>query len=129
MLSDCAWCLFRSDELTFKKGDIIYLETHADAENGWLYGSLDIFSKSKGLFPSNHVQRLPWLEAGADDGSSCGASRRFEVIFNFSPTEEDELKLSVKSSPHTPDYDTASGSSSGVVIMLRQTGTQLFVLY
>ncbi|XP_029361104.1 SH3 domain-containing protein 21 isoform X2 [Echeneis naucrates] len=87
------------DELTVKKGDVVKNVAKA-GEEGWLLGEL---RGKKGIFPANFVQEVPLSLTGGGKreprsirkAKKMKQTRKCEVVFAYSPMNEDELELVV----------------------------------
>lgn len=84
------------DELTVKEGDVVKNVTKA-SEEGWLHGEL---RGKKGIFPANFVQEVPVylrgqskMEPRSIRTTRKKPTRKCEVLFPYSPVNEDEMQL------------------------------------
>ncbi|XP_071325051.1 SH3 domain-containing kinase-binding protein 1-like [Trachinotus anak] len=87
------------DEITMRAGDVIKNVTKA-GEEGWLEGEL---REKRGIFPANFVKEVPVYLTGNSkrEPRSIRKTKRMkqmrkcEVLFAYSPMNEDELELVV----------------------------------
>ncbi|XP_031596537.1 SH3 domain-containing protein 21 [Oreochromis aureus] len=84
------------DELTVREGDVVKNVTKA-SEEGWLQGEL---RGKKGIFPANFVQEVPVYLRGESKREPRSIrttrkkpTRKCEVLFPYSPVNEDEMEL------------------------------------
>ncbi|XP_019738328.1 SH3 domain-containing protein 21, partial [Hippocampus comes] len=87
------------DEITVRMGDVVKNVTKA-SEDGWLEGEL---RGKRGIFPANFVKEVPVYLTGNSkrEPRSIRTTKRMkqartcEVVFAYSPVNEDELQLVV----------------------------------
>ncbi|XP_041798350.1 SH3 domain-containing protein 21 isoform X2 [Chelmon rostratus] len=87
------------DELTVRSGEVVKDVTKA-SEEGWLEGEL---RGKRGIFPANFVKEVPVYLIGDSKREPRSLrkikrmkqTRKCEVVFAYSPMNEDELRLDV----------------------------------
>nr|XP_023677020.1 SH3 domain-containing protein 21 [Paramormyrops kingsleyae] len=90
-----------ADELTVHVGDVVKTVSKA-AEDGWLQGEL---RGVRGIFPANFVKEVPAYLKGGEHREPRSIrksktvkgtpTRRCEVLFPYTPLNDDELELTV----------------------------------
>ncbi|XP_018555424.1 SH3 domain-containing protein 21 [Lates calcarifer] len=88
-----------ADEITVRAGDVVKNVTKA-SEEGWLEGEL---GGKRGIFPANFVKEVPVYLIGDSKREPRSIrktkrmkqTRKCEVLYAYSPLNEDELELTV----------------------------------